>query len=94
MLAVVIVLGVLIVIALILLVAGMMRKFSETPGPRASSGTAAAQSAFVLPPGTKVVEMQSESGRLILHVRGAAGDEIDIIDTEDGHLISQIKPSK
>ena len=94
MLAVVIVLGALIVIALVLLVVGMMRKFSEAPGSHAVSNAATAQSAFALPPGAKVIEMQSESGRLILHVRAADGDEIDIVDTEDGHLISQIKAAK
>ncbi len=91
MLAVVIVLGALIVIALVLLVVGMMRKFSEAPGSRASSGATTVQSAFALPPGAKVIEMQSESGRLIRHVRTGNADEIDIVDTEDGHLISQIK---
>jgi len=93
MLAVVIVLGALIVIALILLVVGMMRKFSDHPAPPQAAGIAA-PGAFVLPAGAKVIEMQSESGRLILHVRAGDSDEIDIIDTEDGHLISQIKAAK
>jgi hypothetical protein len=92
MLAVVIFLGALIVIALILLVVGMMRKFSEAPAPQAAS--VSATGAFALPAGSKVVEMQAESGRLILHVRAADGDEIDIVDTQDGHLISQIKAAK
>lgn len=92
MLAVVIGLGALIVIALILLVVGMMRNFSGSAAPQTAAS--AAQGAFVLPAGAKVVEMQSESGRLILHVRAADGDEIDIVDTEDGHLISRIKASK
>ncbi len=91
MLAVVIVLGALIVIALILLVVGMMRKFSEPAAPQ-SAGIG--RSAFALPLGAKVIEMQSESGRLILHVRAADGDEVDIVDTEDGHLIARIKASK
>ncbi len=90
MLAVVIVLGVLIVIALILLVFGMMRKFSGS----AVSDTASTGQNFALPPGARVVEMQSQPNRLILHIHAADGDEIDIIDTEDGHLISKIKAAK
>ncbi len=90
MLAVVIVLGVLIVIALVLLVVGMMRKFS---GPAASQ-TAGVEQTFALTAGARVIEMQSQPNRLILHVRAADGDEIDIIDTEDGHLISKIKAAK
>lgn len=92
MLAVVIVLGALIVIALVLLVAGMMRKFSGPSAPPAV--VSIGQSAFALPAGAKVIEMQSEPNRLILHVHGPDGDEIDIVDTEDGHLVSRIKAPK
>ena len=89
MLAVVIFLGVLIVIAVVLLVVGMMRKLSDAPAPQA-----AGHSTFALSPGARVLDMQSQPQRLILHVRAADGDEIDIIDTEDGHLISRIKAAK
>jgi len=86
--AVVIGLGVLIVIAFGLLVAGFVVKMG---GRDDEVGTTAR---FALPPGAKIVEMQSQPNRLILHVRTAAGEEVDIIDTSDGHLVSQIRAAK
>lgn len=89
MLAVVIFLGVLIVIAVCIMVAGLLMKFSGRAQQRATdTGT------FALPPGARIVEMQSQSNRLILHLRTPAGDEIDIVDIGDGHVISRIKASK
>jgi len=85
--AVVIGLGVLIVIAFVLLVAGMLTKFNGHP---ASTG-AQAGTRYVLPTGAKIVDMQTQPGRVILRVRTATGEEVDIIDTQDGHLISQVK---
>jgi len=85
--AVVIGLGVLIVIAFVLLVVGMVTKFNGHP----ASTIAEAGTRYVLPPGAKIVEMQTQPGRVILRVRSAAGEEVDIIDTQDGHLISQVK---
>jgi hypothetical protein len=84
---VVIGLGVLIVIALGFVVIGIVTKFSHpnVPAPAAATGT------FALPPGAKIVEMQTQQGRLILHVHTPAGDEVDILDTEDGHLVARIK---
>ena len=91
MLAVVIVLGALIVIALGILVIGLVTRFSA---PHPAPGAMSSGESFALPPGAKLMEMQSEPNRLILHVRGPEGDEIDIVDTEDGHLISRIKAPK
>lgn len=89
MLAVVIFLGVLIVIAVCIMVAGLLMKFSRNSTPRgAETGI------FALPPGARIVEMQSQSNRLILHLHTSAGDEVDIIDIDDGHVISRIKASK
>jgi hypothetical protein len=90
MLAVVIFLGVLIVIALGVMVMGLVAKFSQH-GPAHGAGDATALS---LPPGAKIVEMQSLPNRLILHIRTPDGDEIDIVDTGDGHLISRVKAAK
>jgi hypothetical protein len=90
MLAVVIFLGVLIVIALGVMVIGLVSKFSQ-PRP---SHNAADTAALALPQGAKIVEMQTLSNRLILHVRTADGDEVDIVDTEDGHLVSRVKAAK
>jgi hypothetical protein len=80
--AVVIGLGVLIVIALALVVVGIVSKFG---------GAAQPSRAFALAPGAKIVEMQSGPNRLILRVRTEQGDEIDIVDTDDGHLVARIK---
>ena len=85
--AVVIGLGVLIVIAFVLLVVGMVTKFN---GHAASTG-AQAGTRYVLPTGAKIVDMQTQPGRVILRVRTGTGEEVDIIDTQDGHLISQVK---
>jgi len=85
--AVVIGLGVLIVIAFVLLMVGMVTKFNGHP---ASTG-AQAGTRYMLPTGAKIVDMQTQPGRVILRVRTATGEEVDIIDTQDGHLISQVK---
>jgi hypothetical protein len=84
--AVVIGLGVLIVIALGLVVVGIVRKFSSAGAP-----TAVQSAVFSLPPGAVIVEMQSQSNRLILRLHTQTGDEIDIVDTEDGRLVARIK---
>ena len=65
---------------------GIVKKFSG-----GADGAGSVRAAFALPPGAKIVEMQSEPGRLILRVHTQAGDEIDIVDTEDGHLVARIK---
>jgi hypothetical protein len=84
--AVVIGLGVLIVIALGAVVVGVVQK-SSSPRPASQpSGTA-----FALPKDGRIVEMQVQPDRLIVHVRTATGEEIDIVDTTDGHLVARIK---
>jgi len=88
--AVVIGLGVLIVIAFVLLVVGLATKFNGHTTP---TGTQAG-TRFVLPTGAKLVDMQTQPGRVILRVRSTAGEEVDIIDTQDGHLISQVKAGR
>jgi hypothetical protein len=35
--------------------------------------------------------MDSQPGRLILRIKTATGEEIDILDTENGHLVGQVK---
>ena len=52
---------------------------------------AGATSTFQLPAGAHIIDMQSQPGRLILRVRDAAGEEIDMIDTQDGHLVGQVR---
>lgn len=82
----VIILSVLIVAAVVALVVGGIAKLGGK-SRIAPVGTAT----FQLPPGARIVEMQSQPGRLILRVRGEGGEEIDILDTQDGHLVSQVK---
>jgi hypothetical protein len=89
MLAVVIFLGVLIVIAVCILVAGLLMKFSGHRQPRAADA-----GVFALPPDSRIVEMQSQPNRLILHLRKPSGDEVDIVDASDGHLIARIEAAK
>lgn len=89
MLAVVIVLGALIVIALILLVVGMMTKFGGHDRPPVTD-----TGMFALPANAQILDMQSQPNRLILRIRTPKGDEVDIIDTDDGHLVSRIKAPK
>ncbi len=86
----VIILSGLIILALIGLVVGSVTHLSGKPAhaPQNAYGTH-----FALPRGAKLLEMQSQPGRLLLHVRSAEGDEIEIIDTEDGHLVSSVKAS-
>lgn len=89
MLAVVIFLGVLIVIAVCILVAGLLMKFSGRAAPRAAD-----TGVFTLPADARIVEMQSQPNRLILHLRTPSGDEIDIIDVSDGHVIARFRTSR
>ena len=83
----VIILSSLIILALIALVVGAVMKLSggtkKAPAQLASS--------FTLAPGSHIVSMDSQPGRLILRIRTATGEEIDILDTQNGHLIGQVK---
>jgi hypothetical protein len=87
----VIVLSALIILALIGLVVGGILKLSGHP--KAVAGGGAASTVFTLPLGAKILSKDVQPGRLILQVRGPDGDEIDIVSTDDGHLIARIKAS-
>jgi hypothetical protein len=86
MLAVVIFLGVLIVIAIFILVVGLAMKFRAPSTPHVDDAGMVA-----LPPNAQILEMQSQPNRLIFHIRTPSGDEVDIVDVNDGHVISRIK---
>lgn len=45
---------------------------------------------MTLAPGYKILSSDTQPGRLILHVRSDTQDEIDVIDLDDGRIISQI----
>jgi hypothetical protein len=86
----VIVLSALIILALIGLVIGVVMKLSgHLPRP---SGIDSGQP-FVLPHGAQIVTTDIQPGRIVLHVRSPQGDEIDIIDTDSGRLVSRIAPA-
>jgi hypothetical protein len=81
----VIILSGLIILALVALVVGAVTKLGG------KTDSAASSQVFALPPGARIVSMDSQPGRLILRVRDAAGEEIDILDTANGHLVGQVK---
>jgi len=81
--AVVIGLGALFVIAVVATVVGVTLKLGSHAPSRAE--------ALTLPRDARIVAIESQQGRLILHLRGPAGDEIDIVDTADGHLVARIR---
>jgi hypothetical protein len=84
-LAAVILLGVLIVIALGMLIVGLVTRFG---GGHKAAAPAFAQ--FTLAPGNRIMSVDVANDRLVLRMRGPAGDEIDIIDTETGRLVAKI----
>lgn len=86
LLGVVIGLGLLIMLALGGVVIGLAMK---TRGTSPSSGSAAA--ALTLPAGAVIEAMEVSGNRLVLRIRTDTGEEIDIVDTEDGHVVSRIK---
>jgi hypothetical protein len=88
--ATVIILGVLIVIALGLLIVGFVTRFS---GHRAAPD-APAPADFALGAGDHILSSDIAADRLVLHVRGPAVDEIDIIDTQTGRLVAKIHAAK
>jgi hypothetical protein len=89
--AAVIVLSALIILALIGLVVGGILKLSGRSTHMLGGAASAGNGPFALPAGAKIIATETQPGRLILHVRAPEGDEIDIVSTEDGHLIAQIK---
>lgn len=83
----VIILSILIILAVIALVVGGITHLGKKTAPVGATST------FQLPPGARIIDMQSQPGRLILRVRDATGEEIDLLDTQDGHLVGQVKAS-
>jgi hypothetical protein len=90
--AAVIILSILIVLALIALVVGAIFKFGNAPGKKPASAPAATTSQpFSLPAGARIISNETQGNRLILRVRNGAAEDIYIVDTSDGHLISRIQ---
>ena len=82
----VIVLTALIILALIGLAAGMILTLS---GRGARAPTAGGR-ALVLAQGARRVSTPTQPGRIILQVHSERGDEIDILSTDDGHLVARV----
>lgn len=94
----VITMTVLLVLALIAVVWGfvvngraLIAKGAPKPAPVAAAPAAGAQVSVTLAPGVKIVSATTEGGRLVLHVRGPAGDEVQVIDMATGALTSQVR---
>lgn len=87
--AAVILLGALLVIAFIMLVVGLVLRMTGH-GPVARAETAE-PTRFTLARGARIVSVDSQPGRVVLHVRSSEGDEVDIVDAQDGHLVAQIR---
>ena len=84
LLAVVIILGVLIVVGLGVLVVGLVMRF-EGRGP--ATGQAAV---FAPPKDARVLGAETSGNRLVLRLRTPSGEEIDIVDTETGRLVTRL----
>ncbi len=84
--AVVIILGVLIVIAFMALVIGGVMKFRG----RSTSLPVAAANA-TLPPGARIMSVETSGDRVIVALHAPDGDEVDIFDAENGHTIARIR---
>jgi hypothetical protein len=83
----VIILSILIVIALIALLLGFTVHGGGKPTAAAGNGELAR---VALPPGSHIVSMDVEQGRLVLRTRAYEGEEVDIIDTQDGRVVGRI----
>lgn len=87
----VIVLSSLIILAVIALIAGAVYKLAGKAPASGLSARPADTASFQLPAGASIVSMDTQPGRLILRVRDQGAEEIDIIDTQNGHLVVRIK---
>jgi hypothetical protein len=85
----VIVLSALIILALIGLVVGVAMKLSGRSTPLSGGSQT-----LVLPQNSKILATEVQPGRLILHVRSPEGDEIDIVNTDDGRLIGRVMSAR
>ena len=85
----VITLGGLIVIAIGILIIGFAMGWNKPHAPPAPANPAKPVS-MTLAPGYRILSSDTQPGRLVLHVRSETVDEIDIIDLNDGHIITQI----
>ena len=88
LLAAVILLGVLIMIALGVLVAGLTMRLGGHGKPEN------AVAAYALPPGTQILSTEVSGDRLVLRLHGPGGDEIDVVDLQSGRLVAKVRSQK
>jgi len=91
LLAVVIVFGLLIVIGVGALIVGLFRTHDSADMPALAAAKPSKPVSMQLKPGFTILSSDTQPGRLVLHIRSASEDEIDIIDLNDGHLIGVIR---
>jgi hypothetical protein len=82
-------LGVVIVIVVGVMVYGITAGWGKHAAP-AGATVAKKPVSMTLAPGYRILSSDTQPGRLILHVRSDTVDEIDIIDLNDGRIVSQI----
>ena len=90
---------VLLVLAFVAVVYGFIRqgrlllqgRQSAVP---VSSPAAPGLGSLTLAPGVRIVSAQDEGGKLVLHLTGPAGDEVQVIDMASGALMQQVRTRK
>jgi hypothetical protein len=82
-------LGVLILIGVAILFIGLAKGWGHKPATLPE--TAKKPISMGLEPGYRILSSETQPGRLILHVRSDASDEVYIFDLADGHIIAVIK---
>jgi predicted homoserine dehydrogenase-like protein len=87
--AAVIILSTLLALALIGLVAGLVRQYRLYQGDQPASVGEAVR--VTLAPGARIVSAGTESGKLVLHVETPQGSEVEIFDLATGKLTAQVK---
>ncbi len=87
-LAAVIFFGVLIVIGVGVLIVGLTKGWGGSPPPAAATPKIPVH--MTLAPGYTILSADTQPGRLVLHLRSPEKDEIDIIDINDGRIVSII----
>ena len=94
--AMVITMTVLLVLALFAVVWGFVVNGRALVAKRSQAAPVAMATAgpllsFTLAPGVRIVSAQAESGKLVLHVQGPAGDEVQVIDMATGAMRMQVR---
>ena len=69
----------------------MMEGRQEAAATLPAARTGDALATLTLAPGVRIVSAQTGNGRLVLHLTGPTGDEVQVIDLSSGQLSQQIK---